>query len=393
MDKRSTNRILYFASSALIILILIEITSALILSLIDSNWQKFNWIPVNELNLTTRRQISHMLSEKDSSGYFTIDSQLGWKIKNNYKSAMYNSTPLGSRINPAQNNTNHNLTIGTFGDSYTHGDDVTDNATWQYFLQKQDDRFNVYNFGVSGYGIDQSYLNYRYRKKQLHLDLVLICFMSKDIFDVVNRFRPFHLPNTGLSFAKPRFLIRSDGQSLHYLAPELGSESDYHSLLKDPKAVFKRLGKNDFYYQNNYHAGALDFLASVRLFKTIGQVYIRNYQKYGILENGYYAKTHEAFQLSEKILVDFFHEVEESGSKGIVVFLPNKEDIVRFQNNETLSYQPLVEKLKMKHIPVIDTVGAFENEIPKEMNTGHYTQKGNQALANKLNSSLTAFGF
>ena len=51
--------------------------------------------------------------------------------------------------------------IALVGDSFTFGEDVTYEETWGYFLEKElGSQFQVLNFGVAGYGVDQSFLRY-----------------------------------------------------------------------------------------------------------------------------------------------------------------------------------------------------------------------------------------
>jgi hypothetical protein len=51
--------------------------------------------------------------------------------------------------------------IVAFGDSFTHGDEVPNQETWEYLLEQSRDEVEVMNFGVQGYGADQAYLRYK----------------------------------------------------------------------------------------------------------------------------------------------------------------------------------------------------------------------------------------
>jgi hypothetical protein len=52
------------------------------------------------------------------------------------------------------------IRVSAFGDSFTFGNDVTNDDIWESQLEARDPRFEVLNFGVGAYGLDQAYLRY-----------------------------------------------------------------------------------------------------------------------------------------------------------------------------------------------------------------------------------------
>lgn len=52
------------------------------------------------------------------------------------------------------------LRVAAFGDSFVFGDYQPEHTIWTYFLEKSMGQLEVLNFGVSGYGLGQSYLRY-----------------------------------------------------------------------------------------------------------------------------------------------------------------------------------------------------------------------------------------
>ena len=71
------------------------------------------------------------------------------------------ASPLGWQSNaPRPQSSELSPSCGSaFGDSMTHGDEVTDDEAW---LHRLSERLgcNVQNFGVGGYGLDQAALRY-----------------------------------------------------------------------------------------------------------------------------------------------------------------------------------------------------------------------------------------
>jgi hypothetical protein len=90
------------------------------------------------------------------------------------------------------------LRILTLGDSFTFGDEVSDNETWTYYLEKLLPKSEVINFGVHGYGHDQMLLYLQEEGIKYHPDIVILGFISFDMERNVLSFR---------DYAKPRFVL------------------------------------------------------------------------------------------------------------------------------------------------------------------------------------------
>jgi len=92
--------------------------------------------------------------------------------------------------------------ILTFGDSFTFGEQVKDDETWSYDLQRLLPASEVINFGVHGYGHDQILLYLKKEGVKYHPDIVILGFVSLDMDRNVVSFR---------DYAKPRFILQ-DGR-------------------------------------------------------------------------------------------------------------------------------------------------------------------------------------
>ena len=80
-------------------------------------------------------------------------------------------------------------------------------------------------------GPGQALLRYRRDGVKFHPHVVLIGFMSENINRVVNTFRPFYFPRSGVPFSKPRFALR--GGDLVLIPNPLQSEEAYRELLRE----------------------------------------------------------------------------------------------------------------------------------------------------------------
>jgi hypothetical protein len=88
------------------------------------------------------------------------------------------------------------------GDSFTFGTDVSDNETYSHYLESILLETEVLNLGVQGYGQDQMLLYLREEGIKYHPDIVVLGFVSPDIYRNLWNF---------FAFAKPKFVMTADG--------------------------------------------------------------------------------------------------------------------------------------------------------------------------------------
>lgn len=92
--------------------------------------------------------------------------------------------------------------IALFGDSFTFGEEVSDDETFAQQMERLLPGVEVMNFGVHGYGHDQMLLYLRETLPIYRPDVVLVGYVTDDSLRNLTRFR---------DFAKPRFRLR-DGK-------------------------------------------------------------------------------------------------------------------------------------------------------------------------------------
>ena len=92
--------------------------------------------------------------------------------------------------------------IAIFGDSFTFGEEVSDDETFAHQLERLLPGVEVLNFGVHGYGHDQELLYLREALPLYRPDVVLVGHVTDDSMRNMLAFR---------SFAKPRFRFADGG--------------------------------------------------------------------------------------------------------------------------------------------------------------------------------------
>lgn len=325
--------------------------------------------------------------------YITFDQTLGWTVAHNgtgvAPKATYRSNVAGLRASReyalAPPETSPRL--AAFGDSFTHCDDVENEACWTAQLETAVPGTEVLNFGVSGYSPDQAWLRYQRDGRPYQPCAVLIGYMIENVNRVVNRFRPFYQPDTGITLGKPRFVVRDE--RLELLPIPAQSVNDY----ADPAWVERAFGPNDFWFYPGLFAGSIFDVSHVyRLART--SAYQRKFTDLRddndeARDIGWaYAPGSEGLDVASRVLIEFAREVQADGATPVVLIFGRKQDVIAMRHNEKKVYEPLLQRLEQADIPIVDLTerlfqasrdGGVERLIDK-----HYRARGNQVVADAL---------
>lgn len=105
--------------------------------------------------------------------------------------------------------------IALVGDSFTFGLEVHYEETWGHQLELALGRdFQVLNFGVDGYGVDQAYLRYRRDVVSWRPEVVILGVINHDLRRTMCIYAFLCFPGFEMPFAKPRFVLRGQGLAL-----------------------------------------------------------------------------------------------------------------------------------------------------------------------------------
>ena len=328
--------------------------------------------------------------------YLLYSPILGWTIKpNGFWQDLYRANSKGIRgtkeyqFFPPKSI----IRIATFGDSFTHGEEVKNEFTWQEQMIRLNPHLEVINFGVGGYGLDQAFLRYSNEGKLYHPHIVLMGFMQDNINRLVNVYRPFYAP--GIPLTKPRFILQDN--SLVLLPNPLADLNNCKDLLRNPKPLLSQFGENDFHFSVRAKDNFFDFSPSVRIIKLIYHILYKGYLMYidrTIYKNGCFNKKGEAFIICQKVFDKFYDQVKRNNSLPIIVLFPDRTDIKRYRLKKTRVYEPLINYFVLQGYRYIDLLDAFEKygqSLPlKDLFVqDHYSTVGNSIVAHFLLDYLT----
>ncbi len=317
-------------------------------------------------------------------GYIKFDSKLGWSINKNSLSVngLYKSNADGLRAdrNYSKKIPENTLRVTTFGDSFTHGDDVRNKQTWQSQMEFLTKNLEVINFGVGGYGLDQAFLSYINKGKGYDTNFVFVGYLTENINRNRNRFRPFYFRSTGLPFSKPMFILRKEKLSL--IPSYFESASQYQELINNKDSTIKKLGEGDFYYKIGYKKNPIfDLSPTVRLLK-ITRSYVLKSQGFP------YKESSDVFLTTKLIFDEFYNEVIKTKAIPLIVIFPTKDDIKRCQTFQTKKHETLLNYLESKSYKFVDLTDLLCRYDTSDIFAGHYTPLGNKIVASFLASII-----
>ena len=225
--------------------------------------------------------------------------------------------------------------LEAYGDSFTWGDEVDHAQAWGSLLSARLG-CRILNFGVNGFGTDQSLI--RYLESEYRPPIALLNHTSADIVRNVNQFRNliYKLDSVVL---KPRFILEDDDLRRVGL-PEFSSEeaSDFLTSPED-------------YLQHEYFAPGgpsgmkkgPSFPFSVNLLGSLAHYRIQASLAGEFTFAPFYDPEHDsgALQLTERILLKFQETALQRDQLPVVTIIPTCADFTYFEENGAFPYGTL----------------------------------------------------
>jgi hypothetical protein len=284
--------------------------------------------------------------------------------------------------------------MAAFGDSHTFGDEVRDQETWPEALAAELGA-DVYNFGVGGYGPDQALLRFRQKREAARAPVVALGFGFENINRVVNRYRPFYSPSTGIRLTKPRFVRRGD--ALELLPNPVRSEAELVRL-GDP-GFLHEIGALDYWYARSGLPRRVFPYTRLLFDPALWRQAVearrgRNDNLARPLANLW--RDEEARGLFLAILDEFVREVEQAGGSPVLVVQPGRVVLEASRDGRGIPGQRAVrEHCAARGYLCFDGVAALVQDADLGSLSapgGHLSARGNQALGRALASWLAEKG-
>ena len=274
--------------------------------------------------------------------------------------------------------------ISAYGDSFTAGFGVEPPQAWSNVVGNLLG-CRIANYGVPGYGSDQSYLRFHENTRD-RARFVLFGQLSENIQRNVNQFRNFLIPSTQCQ-TKPRFILDHQGRLQPVPLPDLTADN-YADFIRNPNHYLQ----HDWFVPGGPSgAQKLHFPYTwciLKAHKFFYDRYVLGYKSY--LQ--FYLPHHPsgAFPLNVAIIRQFVSEAETRGQHPVVLIFPTDEDF-RVYNGKFV-YDPLVQILKKEHIEYVDLGSELLQRLGEknymELFLGgkyhHFNEAGNKLVAQIL---------
>jgi hypothetical protein len=306
-------------------------------------------------------------------------------------------TPLAERPRPVSYG---RPLIASFGDSYTHCTGVRDDETWQTYLAALLEA-DVYNFGTGGFGTDQAYLKYLAVRSSLETPIVVLGLISENINRIVNVYRPFYFPKTGIRLPKPRFTLTAEG--LELIENPLRSADDIPLLVDE--GFIRKLGEHDYWYNRDRYP--------VRRFP-----YVRILLNRRMWREAFHGKLDRRIddvdprpwedlwgdprvsELMFAILGSFIGEVRGSGRIPIIMILPMQDEVFekRCTGGDPESVSMVEAYCARQRCPCFNAIDALAASVgsPEEIPTlfvVHLSPRGNRIVAREFMKFIEAHAY
>jgi hypothetical protein len=267
--------------------------------------------------------------------------------------------------------------IAVVGDSFTFGLEVRYEDTWPRQLERAlGPEFQVLNFGVDGYGVDQAFLRYRRDVLAWRPEIVILGVIDDDFRRTMCVYAFLCFPGFGMPFTKPRFVLSGQGLAplnLPLPAPESAFSAPTIDALPfvDFDGSFDPAEWRWRFYDHSY---AIRFALS-------------RYRPWSSARSSVAPEAMAA--VNTEVVRAFVRLAGERGSVPIVVFFPNRP---RARGGELASFtaKAVFEANRIRYLDMIPCVGRVAED--QRFVALHYSAASNAAVAGCLREAL-ASGF
>jgi len=329
----------------------------------------------SKVALHHRELISHPSGELS---YLVHDAFLGWTVGPDRAKAdmLYSTDSSGIRIPHSDTGlTKHGekIRIALLGDSYTFGQEVAYEDTWGYVLEKSlGPEFQVLNFGVPGYGIDQEFLRFERDVRLWKPRIVMFAINSGAVRRTMIVYTFLSRRDWNYPFSKPRFIIR-DGGVKEMNVPSLSPETIFSkaSISELPFLEYDVGYKESDWQYKPYH---VSFLA---------RLFVSHYPSWS--RPNPEVSDDALVAVNTSILKAFLQSAAQTGAIPIVVYLPAPIELEKAISPVGTGRQVL----QNADIEPADLVPCLLKSPPADRlvpSGNHYSPQANAAIADCLRS-------
>ena len=312
----------------------------------------------------------------------TRDPDVGWPSPSKFGSAPFDAS--GARSNPSYPEPGTEY-VSSYGDSFTFGDEVSDDAAWSHVLSRRLGA-RVANFGVGGYGTDQAFLRFK-KNTHDHAHLTILGIYPDDLKRNVNQQRYFLSPAPATYLGlKPRFVLDGDVLKLEPL-PTM-THASYLDSFEHPARYFAFE-----HFLPGTPEGPLmwSFPFSLSIARAALSPQVVNWMrgKPGWSDFASDGHASHALAITAAIARAFQALAAERGKRVVVVLFPSESSFESYRRGDELPTAALAALLATTGSDVLDLTAGFDDYLGRRQYgdllhpppDSHYTPEGNRVVA------------
>lgn len=335
---------------------------------------------------------------KHGNSYTQYDPDLGWAVRPNIHSdhGLYFSNSKGVRTSSSRRETLPEpspgiLRIAIFGDSFTHGDDVSYEESWgailEDILNQNGLRAEVLNLGGQGYAMDQAFLRWRKHGKPLNPHIVLFGFQNSNIKRNMNLIRMLYSPDSGIIFTKPRFILKDD--SLQLINSPTVPPQDLINVFNNWQKW--KLREHEFFFQESNYSPHPLYKSRLASFIITGLTTKFSPRR---KEYDFFAPHSSSGKIALRIIEAFKREVKQEGGSFFIVHIPTKNPLKKLMEGDQLKYHDLLETVRASY-DLLDPAPALVDQTRIHglnallaSGSSHYSKIANEVVAQTVATAL-----
>lgn len=323
------------------------------------------------------------------------DSEIGWVVCDGFRGGsvdgskgFYAYDPVdGARM--AVNHAEKPCRIHTYGNSFTHCDQVSDGETWQEYLAAHLQE-PIRNYGIGGHSVYQAYRRMRMTEPDHPAEYVILNVWDDDHFRNLDAWRSIRMGRQG-RFTLPHLRVNLETRSCEEIDNICPKAEDLYQLLDDDwvwetfkddpvlKAVMARKGGGD-------EQGALEAFGATDLANSGSDAVV------------YQAQTEAALFATRCTIEKASAFCEETGKRLLVLLSFSSRSVRQALADEPLFDQTFLDWLKASDYAWFDLRDAFREDYARHsvsiddyldpLYIGHHTPRGNFFFAWAIKSWL-----
>ena len=266
--------------------------------------------------------------------------------------------------------------IALIGDSFTFGLEVRYEQTWGALLEQAlGSDYQVLNFGVDGYGVDQAYLRYRRDVRPWQPDIVILGMIDDDFRRSMCVYGFLCFPRSEIPFPKPRFLMANGELSLANVPLPL------------PDSIFSQRSITDLpHIEDDYEFDVVEWERKPMQAAYSMRLLLSRYRRYP--ERGPTVTDQAVRQVNGEIVRSFVRSVKEAGAVPMVVYFPSRT----YAGPESIHPRSVArEVLTEIGVPFLDMSDCLAPIDPaRRFAIVHYSSAANAAIAQCLREPVAA---